>query len=402
MIAARSTLRCLPRAILALVFALLLLTAGRASAHVTPGGFTLHQLCRAADIVAVGRVTRVASEVSKGLPALSAEAEVVEFLRQGESQKSKIEFAPHRHGDENYQVGEEILLFLVKKQNNKDGGSVVFESIDSITERFVLKAESRSAWIEATRGFVALGKGPQNSTDPVAFGRLTVLMLNSNEPGLAALSLRDLTLAGSAPLVGTADVPGLLSLCESKNRSISFRTGLLVELERRKLVEVGPNWVKLLRDAAPDERIFVIQSAASRAFVPAVTAELLVLLEDQKPEIAIAAGRALGTAGNVAAVPGLSRAVLGEPQEKRFVALGSLRRIGTKEAAEVLARVAASHKDPETKKVAITEQNLLGPLKSSPSAEPSAEPKSNTPWIVAAAAVLAFFAALAFRKRITK
>nr|WP_240807502.1 HEAT repeat domain-containing protein [Polyangium spumosum] len=145
-----------------------------------------------------------------------------------------------------------------------------------------------------------------------------------------------------------------------------------MELERRKLVEVGPLWIPLLRSARPIERAQVIRAAGARAFVPAVTAELVSILEKGERDAAVAAARALGIEGNEAAVEPLGRAVDHEPAELRFAALGSLRRVGSPRARDVLARVASSHPDPETKRVAATEQNLLAARPAAPPAAPPA------------------------------
>lgn len=367
-------------------------------AHTIPGGLTLNQMARASDVIAVARITRPGDEPRGGGPLPPVEAEVTELLREGDAKKGRVRFIPHRHADETYAAGEEVLLFLAKKRGE---GGEAYHAIEAIADRVVLTAETRARWIEAARAYAALGKGSPKSADPAQLGRVTVAMLASEEPRIASLALRDLLLAGDAPVVGASDVPALSAIVDDAARPAAHRLGVLMELERRKLVPIGPRWVKLLRAVEDKDRVAVVRAAASRAFVPEVSAELVAILDRGEREAAVAAARALGAAGNDAAVEALGRAVDREPDELRFAALGSLRRIGTDAARALLSRAASSHPDPETRRTAATEQNLLPPAASAaptsasePPAEPAPEGRGAVTWLVLALALVVGLGAL--------
>ncbi|MDC3962497.1 HEAT repeat domain-containing protein [Polyangium jinanense] len=378
-----------------------------AEAHTIPGGLTLHQMASAADVIAAARIERVGPEPRGAGPLSPVEARILELFREGDAMVGPIRFVPHRHADESYVPGEEILLFLERRRPDaKDAAAVPYESVEAIADRIVLVPATRATWIDATRAYAALGKGAR-SGDPAALGRVTATMLGSKEPRIATFALRDLTLAGTTPLIGDADVPALTTLLDDAARPATLRVGLLMELERRKLVPVGPSWIPLLRSAPPNDRVQVIRAAGARAFVPAVTAELASILEKGDRDAAIAAARALGVERNEAAVEPLGRAVDREPDELRFAALGSLRRISSPSAREILARVAKSHPDPETRRVATTEQNLLDARASAPPAAPAATsppPAPSTGFgtkgvvVVIASVVLACYALFFLRK----
>ncbi|HVK71120.1 MAG TPA: HEAT repeat domain-containing protein, partial [Polyangium sp.] len=324
-------------------------------AHTIPGGLTLHQMASAADVIAAARIEHVGPEPHGAGPLPPVEARILEWFRESDTKVGNIRFVPHRHADESYVVGEEILLFLERRRPDaKDAAAVPYQSVEAIADRIVLVPTTRAMWIDATRAYAALGKGARTSVEHAALGRVTLSMLRSAEPRIVTFALRDLTLAGAAPLIGEADVPALTTLLDDASRPVTLRVGLLMELERRKLVPVGPSWIPLLRAAPPNDRVQVIRAAAARAFVPAVTAELASILEKGERDASIAAARALGAEGNEAAVEPLGGAVDREPDELRFAALGSLRRVGSPAAREILARVATSHPDPETRRVATT------------------------------------------------
>lgn len=389
----------------ALLLALLLFVAALgaiasdAAAHTIPGGLTLHQLCRAADVVAVARIVKLPAEPA-GTGALPpVEAEVLEVLRGEEVKPGKIRFVPHRHADETYREGEEVLLFLQHASRLGDG-EAAYQAVEAVADRLVLEPRARQIWIDATRAQVALGKEPA----PAALGRVTVAALASPEPKLAALALRDLVLAGRDPVVTAADLPALSAIVDDAARPITLRTGVLLELERRKLVEVGPRWVPLLRETtAPADRVAVIRAAGSRWFHPPVTAALVVLVGDADPDVAAAAARAVGAAGNEAAVEALGRAVHSARAEVRWAALGSLRHIGTPSARALLEGAAAVHPDPETQRVAQTESRLLGPLPVASAALPAGSPAAPSApgrwktWALLALAVVVGLGALGAR-----
>jgi hypothetical protein len=392
----------------ALLLALLLLVAfvaplaisSDARAHTIPGGLTLLELCRAADLVAVARIGKPPAEPARGGALPPVEAEILERLRGEGDKPGKIRFVPHRHADETYREGEEVLLFLQRASRLGDAGAA-YQAVEAVADRIVLEPGSRKTWIEATRAYVALGKAPE----PAALGRVTLSWLASPEPKIASFALRDLVLAGPLPVVTAADLPALVSIVDDASRPITLRIGVLLEIERRKLVEIGPRWVPLLRGAAtPADRVAVIRAAGSRWFHAPLTAQLVTLIGDADPDVAAAAARAVGGEGNEAAVEALGRAVNGERAELRWAALGSLRRIGTPSARAHIERAAASHADPETQRVAQTESRLLGPqpAASATRAEglpaPASAPGRWKTWALVALAAVVGLGALALRR----
>ncbi len=349
-------------------FSLLLLGAwivalpvAEASAHSIPGANTLHDLCRAADVVAVGRITLVSTPNPGSNELPPVRAEVTELLRSNGEKPGVVMFWPHRHGNDTYVVDEELLLFLDPTRTPERAKEAKYEALEAIGDRFVIPKEARDIWIDAARKYVALGKGPKSSTDPRELGRLSVAMLAGSDATLAQFALRDLTLAGTAPVLGETDVPDLLRIIEDKKRPAMLRVGLLSELERRKLTPVGSHWVSVLESTPTNERSAVISGAKSRWFVPEVNAALVAMIEHGSLDEAISAARAVGAEGNEAAVDALAAAVLRESAELRHAALGSLRRINSVDARDKLAEFAKTHPDPDTRKVALAEMALLPP-----------------------------------------
>lgn len=332
-----------------------------ALAHTIPGAFTLHDLCRAADVVAIGRITLVPT-ANPGTTELSpARAEMTELLRDGGEKPGVIWFWPHRHGNDTYDTNEELLFFLDHTRTPERAKEAKYEALEAIGDRFVIPKEARDIWIEAARKYVALGKGPKSSTDPRELGRLSVTMLASADTTLAQFALRDLTLAGTAPVVGEHDLPALLRIVDDAKRPAMLRVGLLSELERRKLTPVGAHWVSVLESTPTNDRTAVIAGAKSRWFVQEVNAALVARIDQGSLAEAIAAARAVGAEGNDAAVEALARAANRESAELRQVALGSLRRINSVGAREKLTEFAKTHPDLETRKIALSEMALLPP-----------------------------------------
>jgi len=331
-------------------------------AHSIPGAQTLHDLCRAADVVAVGRVMHVATAAPNDTTLPPVEVRIVELLREGDAPTGIVRFLPHTHGDDQYVVGEELLVFLERTTSAERAKEAPYEAVDAISDRLVLSDKQRNAWIEAARTYVALGKGPRNKTDPRELGRVSITMLANGEPKLSQMALRDLTLAGTSAIISEYDVPWLLRVVRDASRPAMLRVGVLSELERRKLVPVGSHWVALLDSVAPNERSTVISGAKSRWFVPEVNAVLVSLVDRGTPDEAISAARAVGAAGNDAAIDALERAVKREPAELRYAALSSLRRINSNRARDKLAGFAQSHPDAITRKMAANELALLPPM----------------------------------------
>lgn len=393
--------------ILPLVFGvcIVVLSSFEAKAHTIPGAQTLHDLCRAADVVAIGRITLVSTPDPHATMLPPVDAEVTEIFRESDLKKGSIRFWPHRHGNDQYVVGEELLLFLEPTRAPERATEAKYEALEAIGDRFVVPADRRAVWIDAVRKYVALGKGPRGSTDPRELGRVSIGMLASLETKLAQLALRDLTLAGATPVIVQSDVPELLRMVDDATRPAMLRVGVLSELERRKLTPVGSHWVSVLESSSSNDRSAVISGAKSRWFVPEVNAALVSILERGSVDEAISAARAVGAEGNDAAVDALVRAVAREPAELRFTALSSLRRINSVQVRDKLEGFAQTHPDAETRKVAGAELALLpatpvaskNPVKTNLTTD-DAEKSQRRIWFVAAAIGLVVSLFFAWRR----
>lgn len=330
-----------------------------AEAHSIPGAQTLYDLCRAADVVAVGKITLISAPEPRSTNLPPVRVDVSELIRDDGEKPGSIYFWPHRHGNDEYVIGEELLLFLDRTTKPEAAKEAKYEALESIGDRFIIPPEARDIWIDAARKYVALGKGPKNTADPQQLGRISLAMLASSNAQLAHLALKDLTLNGTAPLIGEKDVPELLRIVEDAKRPAMLRVGLLSELERRKLTPVGSHWVSVLGSTPTNERSTVISGAKSRWFVPEINSALVTMIDKGTTDEAISAARAVGAEGNEAAVEALVRAVSREPAELRYAALGSLRRINSVAARENLTEFAKTHPDPDTRKAAQSEMTLL-------------------------------------------
>jgi HEAT repeat protein len=141
---------------------------------------------------------------------------------------------------------------------------------------------------------------------------------------------------------------------------MGVRVGLLAELERRKLVDGPPRWLRLLSAEAPTpDRVTAIRAAGAFASEP-VRARLIGLLSDPDARVAAAAASALGSPGNAAVVKPLTTALSHESSTVRMAAIRGLGRVATPEAMRALESAAASHPDPETRRRARAELQKRG------------------------------------------
>jgi HEAT repeat protein len=252
-----------------------------------------------------------------------------------------------------------VLVFL---QRTAPGGelathglaaAVRFVSIQESGERFALDARNREAFAAAVRAYSGLAGRPADDRLDV-LRRITVELLGSPQPEIAASALRDLVIARDLPLVTRDDLPVLEPLLGNAQTPIGVRIGLLAELERRKLVDGPPRWAALVRTARGDDRIAAVRAAGAHPS-DAVAAELAPLLGSPDPQLVAAAAMALGTPGRETAVPRLAP-LLGSPDTRvRAAAIRGLGRVGTASAGEALAKAAASHPDPSTRRHARAE-----------------------------------------------
>jgi hypothetical protein len=366
-----------------LVLGVLLMGGPPAHGHLIPGSVTLQQLTRAADVVAIAKIADPGVILEFKDPPLRrkvVDAELVEVLR-GEAKRGPVRFVPHAHGGAEYARGEEVLVFLQNIDRNREysktplAGAVRYAGIDDLGDHITLSATSRDAFIAAVREYTAafLLNGTEQ---PHALGRITLKLLGSNEPRLATFALRDLAFAGGAPLVTEADLPELDRLIGDASRSIGVRVALLIELDRRKLVDAVPRWVRLLRETRAAELPDVARGAGKNAH-PDILRELVRWMEGGDRSAAAAAAEALGSRNHHAAVEPLTRALASNDGPLRRAALRSLGKIASPEARLALKRAAESHPDADMRRLARTELNLLG--EPPPIATPVVEPQAAAP-----------------------
>jgi HEAT repeat protein len=179
---------------------------------------------------------------------------------------------------------------------------------------------------------------------------LTVKLLASPDPRLSSSAVHDLALADAAsPILTAQDLPALEKILWSGSTPIGVRVALLSELERREILPGSPQWVRLLRETRGEDRIAVVRAAAAHPSDP-VTQELIGLLANDDVLLVSAAAISLGVPGNEKAVAPLAK-LLGSSQERvRMSVIRGLGRIGTPSAQAVLAKTAASHPDPATRR----------------------------------------------------
>jgi HEAT repeat protein len=186
---------------------------------------------------------------------------------------------------------------------------------------------------------------------------LTLDLLRSDEPRLAASALRDLVRSGTAPLVTRQDLPRLTPVLEDVRAPVGFRAGLLAELERRGLLEGDAHWVRLLETARAADLPAAIRAAGTHPS-PAVNARIVELLATGDPASAEAAAVALGAPGNRTAVEPLSAALAQGDARLRMAAIRGLGRIALPESRRALESAAKSHADPATRRRAAAELRI--------------------------------------------
>lgn len=342
------------------LFVAVLVAATSARAHVVYGQKTLRQLTLESDLVARARIVDPAAEVRIGESEREGVvvARILESLA-GAPEADEVRFAQHAHGAPLYQKGDEVLVFLQRTARGGEpasgglAGSVRFVSIQESGERFALDARNRAAFAAAVRAYAGLEQRPADARLD-ALRRITVELLGSPEPEIAASALRDLVIARDFPLVTRDDLPVLEPLLANPQTPIGVRIGLLAELERRKLVDAPPRWAGLVRTTRGDDRIAAVRAAGAHPS-DAVAAELAPLLGSPDPQLVAAAAMALGAPGRESAVARLAP-LLGSPDARvRAAAIRGLGRIGTPSAGEALANAAASHPDPSTRRHARAE-----------------------------------------------
>jgi len=347
------------------VAALLAVAAGPTLAHVVYGTPTLSLLTQESDLVARVRIIDPHSALPVADP-LAREvvvvAEVLEPLKSSYVGK-RVEFVQHGHGSPEYEKGEEAVVFLKRIERSRElGGNAVASRIRWVSEqeagsKFALDARVRADFATAVRGYAQLQVLAPEAR-PEAMHRITLKLLASPHPVLSSSALRDLVIAGDASLLGTRDLPILDPLLARPATPIGVRIGLLVELERRGLVDGPPRWATLLRTTTGKDRFAVVRASAAHPSEP-VAAELRALLASDDSLLVAAAAVSLGTRGNDGAVAPLAKLLRSDESRVRMAAIRGLGRVATPGAKQVLVKTAAAHPDAATRRRAGAEVRLL-------------------------------------------
>ena len=338
----------------------LLACALGARAHIVYGTKTLHGLVTEAELVLRARIAAVDADLTALAGPADArrptvEAEVLEVLK-GSIGAPRVRFAQHGHGVAQFEPGDETLLFLIPIGRSREldalgeAGTHAWVSLQEHEDEYPLEPATRERLLAVAQAYVTADAAGSAEARAAALRRATLALLTSGDPGLAGSALRELVLAPTAPLVTAADRPALQAVLDDPRTSIGVRVALLVELERRGLVEGPPIWLRLLAaDGAARDRVVAIRASGASASGP-VRARLIALLADPDPEIAAAAAIALGRPGSRDAVAPLAEALAGDSATLRRAAIRGLGRIATPEALRALESAAASHPDPEVRR----------------------------------------------------
>jgi hypothetical protein len=347
------------------ITALLGVAAGPALAHVVYGTPPLSLLTQESDLVARVRIIDPHSDLPLADPLareIVVVAEVLELLK-GSYAKERVRFVQHGHGSPEYEKGEEAAVFLKRLERSRElGGSAAASRIRWVSEqeagsKFALDARVRADFVAAVRAYAQLAVLAPEAR-PEALHRITLKLLASPHPVLASSALRDLVMAGDASLLSARDMPTLEPLLASSATPIGVRIGLLVELERRGLVDGPPRWARLLRTTTGEDRFAVVRASAAHPSEP-VTAELRALLASDDSLLVAAAAVSLGTPGNDAAVAPLAKLLKSDESRVRMAAIRGLGRVATPGAKQVLVKTAAEHPDAATRRRAGAEVRLL-------------------------------------------
>lgn len=327
---------------------------------------SLRQQIAGADVVARAGIVDAESSVTLEDPPLrrpTVDAVLMEVLK-GDLQPGRVRFAQHGHGVAKFVDGEEVLLFLRRIERSAElrdsrlAALVSWVSVQEHDARLPLSGASGERIVSATRAYLAVEAIRDPKTRLAAQQQLTREMLLSEDRRLAVSALQDLVLHEDLELVTRADLPALFQQIRDPAAPIGLRVGLLAELERRGLVVGSELWVQLLRETRGADRSAAIR-AAGRHPSPAVTAELVRILEGGDAPAARVAAVALGSPGNATATAPLARALASEDARLRMSAIRGLGRIATPAARRALESTAAGHPDKETRRRARAEADLL-------------------------------------------
>ncbi len=253
----------------------------------------------------------------------------------------------HGHGVPIYERDQETVIFLQKLERSRELSSLAGKlPWVSIQEGEALAPNA--GLLAALRAWAALEKLPM-AQQPEGLRQITLKLLASPDPKLASSAVRDVALLRDAPIVTAEDLPALEPILWNAKTPIGVRVALLSELERRKLVEGPPRWVKLLRETHGSDQIAVVRAVAAHP-IAAVTHELVALLASPDVLLVSTAAISLGVPGNEKAIEPLAKLLASKTERVRMAAIRGLGRIGTPDAQARLAQAAASHPDPATRR----------------------------------------------------
>jgi len=337
-----------------------LLCALAAHAHVVAGTKTLRGLVAEADLVLRARII-ASSEGLESAPEQPGqarpwvEARVLEVLK-GELEAPRVRFAQHGHGVAGFTPGEETLLFLVDIARSRElaalgrAGTFAWVSLQEHDEEYPLTPASRERLLGVTRAYAAAESATSPAQRSAQLREATLSLLVSGDSRLAASAIRDLVEDPALALIGAEDLPQLLPVLDDPNASMGVRVALLLELERRGLVEAPPRWIRLLSSDAPTrDRVTAIRAAGATG-EPVVRVQLVELLSDPDERVAGAAATALGAPDNAAAAAPLGAALAHASPTVRNAAIRGLGRIAGPEARKVLQEAADGHPDAATRR----------------------------------------------------
>ena len=163
--------------------------------------------------------------------------------------------------------------------------------------KYALDARVRGDFVAAVRAYRATrsarsgssaGSHPSNHVGAPRLPPADALILRAPRPSDGR---------GCFPSQHPRILPILEPLLTSSATPIGVRMGLLVELERRGLVEGPPRWAMLLRTTKGEDRLAAVRASAAHPS-EAVAAELRALLANDDSLLVAAAAVSLGTHGN--------------------------------------------------------------------------------------------------------
>lgn len=336
-------------------------------AHVVAGTAPLSWLAAEADGVVHARITDASGWLVVDDPPLRrpvVRARILAVLKGRFEPGQSVRFAQHGHGTAEFAAGEEVLVFLRRLASSREladtglAAHLEWVSLQEHDAKYAVSEASREKLFGAVRRYLTLPTLAEPEERAAALRRATHDLLASGDARLASSALTDLALApDDLPLLRPVDLPQLEPLLADARLPVGIRAGLLVQLERRGLVDGPARWVALLRDAPPTERVAAIRAAGAHPSA-GVTGELVAILGGEDPGLAAEAAVALGAPGHASALAALVEALGRDDARLRNAAIRDLGGMGTDAARAALRAAATGHPDPATRRRARAELRL--------------------------------------------